>query len=482
MLRDVVSFSSGWRAFKRASPTPAIASFVAFMERRLGGAFAYDVSAFPYGAEDLADLFGLAEDFRRRGIIASYSRGQNLADEPKFPRWQAAYADTHHGPASGMATNDERQALTATLAETIERYVWFHATDYFQSPQKQTASAMAKRGAIMAPERFAGFSNEQRAADPLLTIKPESEYLWIRGRSWVSGKKIWIPAQVVSGKYGAENMRYKKTEPVILSTITTGLATGVTQRDAILGGILEILERDAFMIMWLNQLSLPRLDLDALALESDTFAMLLAKCRRYRLQIDAVRLITDAPTYAVCAVVRDAAREGVAFAIGLKANRSPARAVEGALLEALRMRQNVRNDIKRGTLDESKVPADIVHLEHATYWALGDRAQRTAFMTTGPVEKRKREVWEDDTASQHLDRILAWCCEKGYGCASVDLGRSHENISPWKIEMVVMPEMQPLHQTERLIYLGGERLVTIPKMFGHQPRPTPFADEPHPFA
>jgi hypothetical protein len=55
------------------------------------------------------------------------------------------------------------------------------------------------------------------------------------------------------------------------------------------------------------------------------------------------------------------------------------------------------------------------------------------------------------------------------------------NVSPWHIEMVVIPELQPIHYSEDLPHIGGARLSEIPTRFGYTPR-TPFIEEPHPFA
>ena len=82
----------------------------------------------------------------------------------------------------------------------------------------------------------------------------------------------------------------------------------------------------------------------------------------------------------------------------------------------------------------------------------------------------------------HLARIVAWCNSRNYEFASVDLGCSKHNVSPWHVYLSIIPELQPMHQNEKFIYLGGDRLTSIPTQFGYAPRREPFADEPHPFA
>ncbi len=95
---------------------------------------------------------------------------------------------------------------------------------------------------------------------------------------------------------------------------------------------------------------------------------------------------------------------------------------------------------------------------------------------------RPREAWERDSEKEHLARIIEWCRANDYEFASVDLGASRANVSPWHIRMVVIPELQPIHQNEKLPCLGGERLKSVPAKLGCIPRAVPFTEEPHPFA
>jgi ribosomal protein S12 methylthiotransferase accessory factor len=54
----------------------------------------------------------------------------------------------------------------------------------------------------------------------------------------------------------------------------------------------------------------------------------------------------------------------------------------------------------------------------------------------------------------------------------------------FKVVMVIIPELQPMHLDERHPYLGGERLYQMPVTLGYKDRPSreeelnPF---PHPF-
>jgi len=475
---DVVPFKKIWGELHGNSGiTASIESFVRFMEKRLGASFVYDASRIPFGRSDLVELFEIAEKLRAAGVIRTYLKTYGFPDEPRLYQWHATCATPNRHIAGGVSIEDDRAALTATLAESLERYVWLEMTDYFEEPRRATAGEALTNGNTLDPERFAGYSNAQRRAHKRFTLSKQAAYLWTRGYSWTSKRPVWVPAQVVSGKYGGSNFCGQAVEPIIIAPITTGLATGPTREFALLNGALEVIERDAFMITWLNQLTPHRFNITALRAESKNLDWLLAACSRYRLRVDALRLPTDAPTYAVCAVVHDESGAAPSVTVGLKAHRNSARAIEGALLEALRMRQNVRLRPPFGDQPKEK----IVHLERTSYWAEGERYKDLAFLTKGEIRSFE-ERWEKDTEREHLQRIIDWCRSRTYEFASVALTRSKKNVTSWHIEMVVIPELIPMHLNERFPYTNGARLKTVPKQFGFAALPEAYLERPHPFA
>jgi ribosomal protein S12 methylthiotransferase accessory factor len=484
MLADILPFKKVWASLRKDSAlNKAILSFVQFMEQRLGARFVYERAALPLDDPELLDLSELAEKMRRAGIIVAIGSGPRLPDEPPLKAWGATFVSNRlegTNMSGGMSRTNDRSALTSALAEALERHLWIEADDYFVSPLDATSAEIKTRGVYLAPERFAGYTPTQRAHYKRLTLSPDAKYRWVEGHSWVNRGKVHVPAQIVSGMYGNAVVK-EGLEPIILAPITTGLATGPSREFAVLNGALEIIERDAFMITWLNQLTPPRIDMAKLAARSPEIERLCKICSRYRLHFEVALLPTDVPAYAVCAVVRDESSVGPATTIGLRAHRNLADAAEGALLEALRVRNNVRNRRAQGKKTEVKDASQVVHTERLAYWDAGNKYHKLDFLTKGKV-LYPREAWENDSLEQHLERLVSWCREKGYEFASVALTRSVRNVSPWHVEFVIIPELIPLHQDERMRYAGGLRRESVPKLFGYAPREKPYFEEPHPFA
>lgn len=479
MIKDVIPFRELWSNLRPGIRGEAIASFISFIEKKTGAFVAYDASVVSSGDADLIELLGVAEKLKKAGIISSFSKMAQVPDEPPIFHWRVDFGEKHKSVAGGMSSENYGDALVASLAEALERYLWFEKTDYFMSPKVSSSEKM--RHPAVLPERFAGFTEEQKLR-PELALTKDKEYLWIRGWSWTQDREIYIPAQIIS--YAAYQAgRRDRKEPTIRIPITTGLATYPDRIEAVLRGALEIIERDAFMITWLNQLSLPRIRLEELAHNQASLKKILASCKKYRIGVHAVRLITDAPAHAVCVITEDLTKNRPRIVLGLKAHQNIVSAVEGALLEALRMRRNIRDYLKRppATWRTDKSVQEILHTERTLYWAEGDRDQNLRFMFSGEEKTASSGVWEDDSPKQHLSRIVDWCKSRGYEMSSVSL-LSSQNPTPWHVEMVVMPELQPIHQTEKYPYLGGVRLKEIPELFGYEPRKVSYSEKPHPFA
>lgn len=483
MLRDVVPFERVWKRLYGSTPTShALISFVAFLEKKLGSRMVFDEERFVHSPDELFDLLELAEHLRRTRVIRSYQRVPNLCDEPRLSLWRARYRDTEEESiAGGGAFNDDRHALVTTLAEALERHIWFERNDYFVSPSLATVEEIAHKGAHITPDSFAGIDSTQRTEGTRhLLITPESHFYWIRGISLHTNTPVWLPAQTVSASSELRSIRQKNKEPLIRRTVTTGLATHPMRDEALALGALEIIERDAYIITWLNQLSPEHVPLRELALENASLQRLLECCARYRLTPYVLRLPTDAPAYATMAIVVDESDKAPHFAFGLKAHRDVAISSEKAILEALRNRRNARTQLQH-TREYSEIKK-IGHFERVGYWASGDQYKKLTFLLAGKTQQRSLEAWESDSPQQHLARIVAWCTSQGYDCVSVPFTHSAANVTPWHVEMVVIPQMQPIYFSEELPHIGGTRLREVPRKCGFTPRESPFTAEPHPFA
>jgi len=441
----------------------------------------FEARTFEILSESESQARNLIEALQTKKILKQLVPSEIGPSSLKTYSYTSELIDPHNRRVSvgGASIESKGSALTALAAEAMERYVWSTQGDYFVDPITARASEVADISAYISPERFVSFSKEQREVHPALRLSESGTYAWIRSTSLVTGTQLYIPAQTVSATVSIGTGEGKET--LIRQNTTTGLATWPTQEGARLRGILEIIEREAYMVMWFNQLTLPRIQLSSLRGMSPTLDKLVEACAKDGLSVHTIKMITDAPTHAVCVVLEDTSGAIPQFAFGLKAHPSIAYSIEKALIEALRGRFATRLRSTHPAPQEFDVDT-IGHRERILYWAAPERATGLSFLIQGPEIAYEKHSWDADSDEAHLERLLGWCRTKDFECVAISLDISQANITPWHIEMIVMPDLHPMHLNERFRHLDTRRLHEVPMLYGYTPRSEPFVDAPHPFS
>lgn len=452
----------------------SVAEVIRLMERKTGKVFEEKIQYLPYRLASLKEPGQVAGILQKAAVISSFYVASNLFhDEPRLYRWMARTLSNMI--SGGGSISSSSAAMYKALAEGLERHLWIIADDYFKNPKKASLKDMGSE--VIRPEYFVGFSDDVRNRQEC-KFSDESVFLWIESESLTDRKKKFVPAQIVSAKY-ANEVKLKHTEPIIRIAITTGLATAPTRERAILRGALEVIERDAFMVTWLNKLSMPRVVLKELAERNESIRNLVEQCKRYNLTPHAILLCTDAPVYVVCGVIEDKSG-GLAFTLGARASFSIEEAVEDSLSEALVTRTDFRN--LRDNIGE-EIPNDIKDFkrdDRVFYWARPENQEGVKFFISG---EEKSLVFDDSFIDdkKQLERIVSWCKSKSYELFTVDIGRSSKNPTDWHVYFTSIPEMQPVHLDERYPYFSGPRLKSVPKALGYEPAKELNMEPPHPF-
>lgn len=455
----------------------SISAFVDFLERRLGVVVLFDRSMLPFGRGDLNEPLTLAKVLTERGIVRNLNPRIVRPGEIPLKTWGALCGAGRQQLVGGATLDDDAQALYAALAEGLERYLWLSSTDFFSSPFTGTVAEAQKKGPVIEPQRFASFSASERSHHPSRLIAEDSRFLWIRGTSLDADLPVLLPAQTVCGAPYAGFA----AEPLIRQRTTIGVATWPTQAGARLAGALEIIEREAYMCMWLNQITPPRIDMKSLAQESPLMQRLLDTCARYRFRVHALAMPTDAPVHATCVVLEDLSGIAPRFTLGLNAHRSLTRTIEKACTEAIRARNLFFMDTDSFPLDREKPVNRIGHRERLQFWARPENAPILEFLLTGPEKVPAPKAWDGDDERAHLARVIDWCKRLSFAIASVSLGIARENPTRLFVESVVIPELQPTYLQEHMRQTGGTRIRTMPASLGYPVRTTPYTDTPHPF-
>ena len=106
------------------------------------------------------------------------------------------------------------------------------------------------------PARFALFSDRQYATPgfPYVRFDRDTRIAWIDGVSLPDGAPAWLPAQLV------HLAGHESRAPDLPHDEQRARVSRDRRRSATLAALLELLERDAFMITWKARISWPLLD------------------------------------------------------------------------------------------------------------------------------------------------------------------------------------------------------------------------------
>ncbi|SFH60475.1 TOMM precursor leader peptide-binding protein [Albimonas pacifica] len=238
------------------------------------------------------------------------------------------------GAASGKGLT-EAQARVSCLAEAVERY-----GSGWSGAEPRIRARLADLGeAAIRPEALLGFSERQYAerarinaqSSPLhhvpVPFDETAEVEWTPVWSLTHEATRWLPTRFCY--HGYEPRGVPGDHPFALGD-SNGCAAGATPAEAVLQGLLEVVERDAVAIWWYNRLARPGIALEGIA---DAFVerMLAVYAERGR-QVHLLDLTTDVGIPAAVAV-SSTIEGGGRILMGFGAHFDPRVAAERALTE-----------------------------------------------------------------------------------------------------------------------------------------------------
>ncbi|ACU72598.1 protein of unknown function DUF181 [Catenulispora acidiphila DSM 44928] len=223
---------------------------------------------------------------------------------------------------SGQANSFEDSRRLAFL-EGLERYAGTHR----RVPGPSVIAAFDDLDDALDPRTCGEYAPETYAADSMTSpFDPKRPIPWVPGYSLRTGRRVHVPARLVYYSAGvqADNFVFE---------CSNGCATGSVLEEAILFGLLELIERDAFLLGWYGGAELT--EIDPASCPSPALAAMIdrAGLRGYDVHVFDNRIDLAIPVVTAVAVRRDGGPGTLAFAAS--AGFDPRTAVEGAVSEIL---------------------------------------------------------------------------------------------------------------------------------------------------
>ena len=377
---------------------------------------------------------------------------------------------------AGSFERHRKRALAAALGEAAERY----SATFLAADDLVLATADELGPEAVDPQRFALFRDDQYAAAGFLPqpFTRASRVRWTRGFSVPEGRPVFLPAQLVY----LSGLPLAPGEALIGYPTSNGLACRPTFEEAVLAGLLEVLERDAFMLTWHNRLTLPRLNAGG-DRELEAFHELYVEPTGLRVEIVDLSVFHSVPT--ALALVHGAERDTTSLALGAACASRVQEAWQKAVCESFAVRAWARG-LRLADPDRVFDPAfaDIrTFADHVHFYALEVNAEHAAFLDASESVRSAAEVppLAGDDLQAQIGEIARRLSANGAVPYAVDVTAPDVRAAGLRVVKAIVPELCALDATHGARFLGGSRIYNAAYELGLRSAPLPRAElNPYP--
>ncbi len=388
------------------------------------------------------------------------------------------YLGVQANDRNGGAGLTVEAAKSAALGEAVERYC-AAARDSAILTTASVEALLAKGEDPVVPEEIALFDEAQKKGLPFAFFRRDTRLSWLRGVSLVTGRTRMVPASLV-------HLPYRPVDPDeqnIGPSISTGLSCGRTRLAAVLSGLYECVERDAFAIMWRNRLPARRLILANSPLSTvyeERFASINLHFHLFHIEFDHA-----VPT--VFTIVEDRNFDPPVICLGGAARATAADAALKALIEGAQGWTWARYERLLG--GTRSMPGDFDEItsfdERVKLYACCDMRDALAFLLD---QEDVVDLGAFDNSARQDSVILGQILSQANTCNSdiiaVDLTTPEIAQLGLTAVKVICPAFEQVEGDHRFQLLGGTRWRNVPLSCGYRNAPAGLSDInpfPHPY-
>lgn len=436
----------------------------------------------------------LANLLHKRGLIVKpivyFDRLYH--DEPKFyqlrlfaspPKDTDGHKNFASGYSRGVSDNFE-EALSKVFGEFFERLplTVYKKKDFTRASIQNFEK---RKSFFLDPHLLAGFSDTQKREFPDRSFTKNSVFSWVKGEELTTGKKAYIPAQLVYWNY----CLHEGIEPTLREANSNGAAGHFTFEEAVLSGIYENIQRDAFLIHWLRSIPPPRIDLNTI--KNARLQRIISDAARYQFEIIFLNTQLDMPVPSCVCVLINKTDIGPKIALGGGCGKDLAEAMVRSATEAFGVLSWVRSQSKEIELGEQYVPfndSSIRQEERLILW--NDKKIFHLFEDFLKGDTQSFELANTSllgkgvmSPKEELSRIKEFFNNKGKGYEIFVYEAHHDILDTvgYKSVRTIIPQLLPLYLNETKAPLGSKRLRELPESLGKKCTQGYINPYPHPF-
>lgn len=321
---------------------------------------------------------------------------------------------------------------------------------------------------------------------PFEKFDPDREIDWVWGYSLIEERPILVPELLSYYSLGCGSSGF-------VYETSNGCALGGSREEAIFYGIMEVVERDSFLLTWYAELNLPRLD--PLTAEDEELQLMIERMRAvagYDLYLYNSTMEHGIPS--VFAMAKNRKDTGLNLILAAGAHLDPVRAAKSAIQELAGMMLNLDEKLEKNKTEYEKMLYDdsLVRQmdDHGMLYGLPQAEERFKFLQddSRPLRSFQEEFkWKSvhTDLTDDLKDILAAFRSRNLDVIAVDQTAPELAKNGLHCVKVLIPGMLPMTFGHHLTRLTGlDRVLNVPAELGYADRPLTFEQlnlKPHPF-
>jgi ribosomal protein S12 methylthiotransferase accessory factor len=305
---------------------------------------------------------------------------------------------------SGGKGKSVEQARVSALAESLERYC-----GVFDGTETRIRATFAQLGKSAVHPNFCMGYSERQYVERQSWNRKGNKASWVPERFREDVEIDWTPFWSLSGEetrylptsfcyYG-----YRSSDPVFARADSNGCAAGSVVEEAVLQGLLELIERDAVALWWYNRLRRPAIDLESI---DDAYVSgLVQHYGELRRELWALDITSDIgiPTFVAVSKRVDKAEEDIIYGFG--AHLDACLALTRALTELNQALEAVP------TVNGPEPTRTYLGSEDAVRWWRTVTTSNAGYLRPDPAAAPRRLPEFENLASDDLLQDISTCRE-----------------------------------------------------------------------
>ncbi|SDN38759.1 TOMM precursor leader peptide-binding protein [Bacillus sp. OK048] len=326
----------------------------------------------------------------------------------------------------------------------------------------------------------------ERPGFPFAEFDPDRPIDWVWGYSFLQERPILVPELLAYYSLGGRSQGF-------VYETSNGCALGGSLEEAILYGILEVVERDSFLMTWYAQIPLPRLD--PASIEDQELQLMIERMRavaKYDLYLFNSTMEHGIPS--IMAIAKNRKEKGMNLICAAGAHLDPVRAVKTAVHELAAMMLSLDEKLEANQEEYGRMLHDSSLVQqmddHGMLYGLPQAEERLQFLLDNhrPLQSFDKEFKRKSThldLTDDLQDILQEFRRLNLDVIVVDQTTPETIRNGLYCVKVLIPGMLPMTFGHHLTRVTGlERVFRVPMELGYSNQPltaeqlNPY---PHPF-